>query len=61
MRTHRTVLAGLATALAVAIAAAVLTTLHNVDTRSASIEAPPGAMGLARPHPPSPPAPASQN
>jgi len=41
MNTHRTVLAIFATALVIAAIAAFLTTLHNVDTRSASIEAPP--------------------
>ena len=61
MNTHRTVLAIFATALVIAVIAAFLTTLDKVDTRSASIEAPPGAIGLARPHPPLPPAPTSQN
>jgi hypothetical protein len=60
MNTHRTVLA-IATALVIAVIAAFLTTLYNVDTRSANIEAPPGTIGLARPHPPLPPAPTSQN
>ena len=48
MNTHRTVLAIFATALVIAVIAAFLTTLDKVDTRSASIEAPPGAIGLAR-------------
>ena len=52
MISHRTVLAILATASVIAIIAAFLTTLNNVDTRSASVEAPPGTIGLARPHPP---------
>jgi hypothetical protein len=60
MSTHRTVLAMFATALVVAAIAAFLT-LHNVDTRSAGVEAPPGTIGLARPHPPLPPAHTSQN
>ncbi|HLX13666.1 MAG TPA: hypothetical protein VKS24_00475 [Bradyrhizobium sp.] len=61
MNTHRTALAIFATALIVAVVAAFLTTSHNVETRGASIEAPPGTMGLARPHPPLPPAYASHN
>jgi hypothetical protein len=61
MVTHRTVLAIFATVLAIAVVAAFLTALRNVDTRSASIEAPPGTIGLARPHPPLPPAYTSQN
>ena len=61
MNTHRTVLAIFATALVLAVIAAFLTTLNNVDTRSANFEAPPGTIGLARPHPPLPPAPTSQN
>jgi hypothetical protein len=59
MNTHRTVLAIFATALVIAVIAAFLTTLQEVDTRSASIEAPPGTIGWARPHPPLPPAPES--
>ena len=55
MNTRRTVLALFATALAIAVVAAFLTTLRNVDTRSASTEVPPGTTGLARPHPPLPP------
>ena len=55
MNTHRTVLAIFATALVIAVLAAFLTMLRNVDTRSASTEAPPGTIGLARPHPPLPP------
>ena len=42
MNTHRTVLAIFATALVIAVIAAFLTTLGMVNTRSASIEAPPG-------------------
>jgi hypothetical protein len=56
MNTHRTVLAIFAVAFVIAIVAAFLTTMHNGDTRSASIDAPPGTIGLARPHPPLPPA-----
>jgi hypothetical protein len=61
MNTLRTVLAIFATALVIAVIAAFLTTLHNGDTRSASIDAPPGTIGLARPHPPLPPAHIGQN
>jgi hypothetical protein len=61
MNTRRTVLASFAIALVIAAIAAFLTTLHNVDTRGASIEAPPGTIGLARPHPPLPPAHTGQN
>jgi hypothetical protein len=61
MNTHRTVLAIFATALVIAAIAAFMTTLHNVDTRSVSFEAPPGTIGLARPHPPLPPAHTGQN
>ena len=60
MNTHRTVLA-IFIALVIAVIAAFLTTLYNVDTRSASVEAPPGTIGLARPHPPLPPAHIGQN
>jgi uncharacterized membrane protein len=61
MNTRRTVLAIFAITLVIAVIAAFLTTLHNVDTGSTSIEAPPGTIGLARPHPPLPPAHTSQN
>jgi hypothetical protein len=60
MNTHRTVLVIFA-ALLIAAIAAFLTTSHNVDTRSAGIEAPPGTIGLARPHPPLPPPHTRQN
>jgi hypothetical protein len=55
MNTHRTVLAVFATALVIAVVAASFTMLRNIDTRSASTEAAPGTIGLARPHPPLPP------
>jgi len=61
MNTHRTALVIFVTDLAIAVLAAFLTTLHNVDTRSASFEAPPGTIGLARPHPPLPPVSTGQN
>jgi hypothetical protein len=53
---HRTVLTILATALAIAVIAALLTTLNGVDTRSANVQTPPGTTGVARPHEPLPPA-----
>ncbi|MCC8945350.1 hypothetical protein H8A97_09615 [Bradyrhizobium sp. Arg62] len=52
MTNHRAALILFAVALAVALIAATITTLENVNTRVASNETPPGAMGLARPHPP---------
>ncbi|TYL87410.1 hypothetical protein [Bradyrhizobium cytisi] len=55
MNTHRTAFAIFATTLVIAVVAAFLTILRDVDTRSASTEAPPGTIGLARPHPPLPP------
>jgi hypothetical protein len=61
MMNTRTASAIFATALVIVVFVAFLTTLHNVDTRSASIEAPPGTIGLARPHPPLPPAHTSQH
>jgi hypothetical protein len=61
MNTHRAVLAIFAAALLIAAIGAFLTTSHDVDTRSPGIEAPPGTIGLARPHPPLPPAHTSQN
>jgi hypothetical protein len=39
-------------ALAIAIIAASAITLERVNTRPASNDAPPGTVGLARPHPP---------
>jgi hypothetical protein len=54
--TNRTVLAIFATALGIAVTAAFLTTWNHVDIRNASVESPPGTIGLARPHPPLPPA-----
>ena len=41
-----------AVALAVAIAVASTATLERVNTRTASSDAAPGTVGLARPHPP---------
>jgi hypothetical protein len=50
-RTHMT-LAIFATVVAVGIIAAFVTTIHRVDTRSATSDLPPGTIGLAHPHPP---------
>ncbi len=38
--------------LSAAILLALVTTIHGIDTRLASNDAPPGTTGLARPHPP---------
>jgi hypothetical protein len=58
---HRTVLIIYAMALAVAVIAVFLTSLNDVDTRSASFQTPPGTTGMARPHAPLPPARIEQN
>lgn len=50
MDPNRAALVLCAIALAIAIGAAV--TSDRIDTRTASIDAPPGTIGLARPHPP---------
>jgi hypothetical protein len=49
--THIT-LAIFAVVVAVAIIAALATTIHRVDTRQISSDLPPGTIGLAHPHPP---------
>jgi hypothetical protein len=49
---HRSAVVLFAIAIIIAILAASVTTLERVDTRTANNETPPGAMGLARPHPP---------
>jgi uncharacterized membrane protein AbrB (regulator of aidB expression) len=46
------IMAIFAVIIAVAIIAAFITTLEDIDTRHASNVAQPGAMGLAKPHPP---------
>ncbi|MBB2731747.1 hypothetical protein M2171_004263 [Bradyrhizobium japonicum USDA 38] len=48
----RAALALSAVALAIAIVVASTVTLERVNTRTASNDAPPGTVGLARPHPP---------
>ncbi|MCP3371522.1 hypothetical protein [Bradyrhizobium cajani] len=49
---HRNAVVLFAVAMIIAILAAFVTTFERVDTRTASNEAAPGALGLARPHPP---------
>ena len=49
---HRTAVVLFAVAVLIAAFAAFVTTLDRVDTRTANNETPPGAMGLAKPHPP---------
>ena len=49
---HRTAIVLFAVAVIIATLAALVTTFERVDTRTASNETPPGATGLARPHPP---------
>jgi hypothetical protein len=51
-QSHRIAVAIFAVALAVALIAAFVTTLENVDTRHASNVAQPGTIGLAKPHQP---------
>lgn len=52
MDRHRTALALLAVALAIAIVVTSVSTLERVNMRQATNDAPPGTTGLARPHPP---------
>ena len=42
----------IAVVLAITGVAAFLATIQHVDIRQASSDAPPGTIGLARPHPP---------
>jgi hypothetical protein len=49
---HRNTVVLFAVSMIVAILAAFVTTLERIDTRTAYNETPPGATGLARPHPP---------
>ena len=49
---HRATLAIFAAVLAIAIVLAFVTTLREVDTRAADNTAPPGTIGLAKPHQP---------
>jgi hypothetical protein len=51
MNNYRNAEIGFAIALLVATAAFLLT-FETIDMRLASSDAPPGAIGLARPHPP---------
>jgi hypothetical protein len=50
--THRTAVTTFAVALTLALIAALVTTLEHVDKRPANDEAPPGTIGLAKPHAP---------
>ena len=52
MDQHRTALVLFALALATVIMVAALITLDRVNTHTTSNDAPPGTVGLARPHPP---------
>ena len=61
MSDDRTAVILFAVVLVIAVVAAFLTTLHHVDIRQASSDAPPGTIGLARPHPPLYPSGATQN
>ena len=49
---HLTAVLLFAVAVTIAIVAAFITTLDQIETRTASNEAPPGATGLAKPRPP---------
>ena len=49
---HRTAVVLFAVAVIIAMLAALVTTIERIDTRTASIETPPGTTGLAKPHPP---------
>jgi hypothetical protein len=51
-RSHRASVAIFAVVLAVVIIVAFITTIHDVDTRVAGNEVPPGTIGLSQPHPP---------
>jgi len=50
-RTHMTLVI-FAVLVAVAIVAALATTIRQVDTSQVSRDLPPGTIGLAHPHPP---------
>ena len=52
MSDHRTAVVLFAVALVIVVVAAFLTTVQHLETRQASSDAPPGTIGLARPHPP---------
>jgi len=49
---HRNAVTIFAVALTVVLIVAFVTTFRGVDTTRAAIEAPPGTIGLAHPHPP---------
>ncbi|WFU79720.1 hypothetical protein QA645_35320 [Bradyrhizobium sp. CIAT3101] len=52
MDQHRTALVLFAFAVATAIVVAAAVTMDKVNTRTASNDAPPGTIGLAKPHQP---------
>ena len=52
MSDDRTAVILFAVVLVITLVAAFLTTVQHVDNRQASSDAPPGTIGLARPHPP---------
>ena len=58
MSDDRTAIAGV---LVITVVAAFLAMIHHVDIRQGSSDAPPGTIGLARPHPPLYPSGATQN
>jgi hypothetical protein len=61
MSDHRTSVILFAVVLVITVVAAFLTTIQHVDIRQASSDAPPGTIGLARPHPPLYPSGPTQN
>lgn len=52
MRDYRSAVIGFAIAFLLVAAVAFLTTFESIDKRLAGDDAPPGAIGLARPHSP---------
>jgi hypothetical protein len=49
---HRTAATLFAAAVLIAMIAAFITTVEQVDTRHANYQVTPGTIGLAKPHPP---------
>jgi hypothetical protein len=49
---HRTAVTLFAAAVLIAMIAAFITTVEQVDTRHANYQVTPGTIGLAKPHPP---------
>jgi hypothetical protein len=52
MTSHGTALIVFAVAVAVVLIVAAVVTFDHVNTRVADTDAPPGTIGLAKPHPP---------